>query len=222
LDPCYNYSVGPALYAYLQALSRLEYRSRQTVPFVGTGVEYRCQSVKTKFYDKRSETTSLHPQDPAAWAPPGTLRHESTLRNTRDVRRALRSLTVPTFGSLEPESVLDILWRDLRHLGILDCTFATRDLALETLCDRYGPNRGLRLYGALCAFQDRQKNRLASETRTQRHAVTRTLAYLRKAGLAPALAEAVPLPATDAHLAPRLRAVPGRSYPARERIHLLS
>jgi hypothetical protein len=149
LDACYNHQVGDSLHAYLQALSRLEYRARQTVPFLGTGVEYRCANGKTKFYDKRRETLALYKARPDAWAPPGTLRQETTFRHTRDVTQALRWLGTPTLNVLHPGNILDILYRDLQHLGIADCRFATREVALQVLCEEYGSNRGLRLYGAL-------------------------------------------------------------------------
>lgn len=143
LDACYNHQVGDSLHGYLQALSRLEYRARQTVPFLGTGVEYRCLSGKTKFYDKRRETVELYKTDLAAWAPPGTLRQETTFRHTRDVTQALRWVGRPTLNALQPTNVLDILYRDLQHLGILDCRFATREVALQILCGEYGNNKGI-------------------------------------------------------------------------------
>lgn len=194
LDACYNHPVGDNLPAYLQALSRLEYRARQTVPFLGTGVEYRCDSGKTKFYNKRLETNKVYRKQPELWAPPGILRQETTLRSSRGVAQATRAAGVSTLNRLTPETVLDILWRDLRHLGIVECQFANRELALQTLCEQFGPNKGLRLYGALCAFQDRQKKRIAKETRTQRHSVVRLLREARNAGIAPAMVEGKPLP----------------------------
>lgn len=172
LDACYNHSVGDDLHAFLQALSRSEYRSRQTVPFLGTGVEYRCGTGKTKFYDKRAETNRYHPEEPELWAPPGTLRQESTLRSARGVAQATRARGVTTLNEVTPEIVLDILRRDLKHLGIIGCQFATRDVALEVLCDRLGPDKGFVLT-ALCAptgTGGRDAGQGDPHTATQHHA----------------------------------------------------
>jgi hypothetical protein len=202
------------MHAYLQALSRLEYRARQTVPFLGTGVEYRSNSGKTKFYNKRRETLELYKTDDTHWAPPGTLRQETTFRHTRDVTQALRWVGTPTLNALQPENVLDILYRDLKHLGILDCQFATREVALQILCDEYGSNRGLRLYGALSAFQDRLKGRLAYEIGTKRHSIVRLLREASKAGIAPAMVEGHSLPPLEIKWPPSPEQVPEGYWPA--------
>jgi hypothetical protein len=216
LDACYNHSVGGDLDAYLQALSRSEFRSRQTVPFLGTGVEYRCASGKTKFYNKRAETNKYHPKEPHLWAPPGTLRQETTLRSSRGVAQATRAGGITTLNALTPEIVLDILWRDHKHLGIVGCQFATRDVALQVLCDHFGPNKGLRLYGALCAFQDRQKKRIARETSTQRHSIMRLFREARAAGIAPAMVEEKTLPPLEIKWPPSRDQVPEGYWPTAE------
>lgn len=113
---------------------------------------------------------------------------------------------------------MDILYRDLIHLGIVDCQFATRELALQTLCSRYGDNRGLRLYGALCAYQDRLKNHLAHETGTQRHSILRLLRDARRAGVAPAMVEGEPLPPLEIRWPPSPEQVPEGYWPAAEEI----
>jgi hypothetical protein len=217
LDVCYNHSVGEHLHAYLQALSRLEYRARQTVPFLGTGVEYRCLSGKTKFYDKRAETIAMHHNQPDHWAPPGTLRQETTLRHPRDVAQALRLSRPVKLNDLQPEAALDVMWRDLRHLGIVGCQFATADLALKTLCDAYNDIKGLRLYGALHASQERQKNLVAHETGTLRHSITRLLREIRTAGIAPAIVEGEPLPPLEIKWPPSRDQVPEGYWPAAEK-----
>lgn len=216
LDACYNHSVGDDIHAYLQALSRLEYRSRQTVPFLGTGVEYRAVSAKTKFYDKLAEAIALYPGVPEWWPPPGTLRQETTLRKSRETAAALRSTRVATLNRLTLEMVLDILWRDLKHLGIVDCQFATSNLALETVCEHFGSNKGLRSYGALCAFQDRQKSRVAFEMGTLRHNVNRLLREISRLGIAPAIIEGQPLPPLEIRWPPPKDQVPEAFYSATE------
>ena len=72
-----------------------------------------------------------------------------------------------------------------QRLGILGCRFATREVALEVVCGRYGGIRGLRLYGPLCAYQDRLKGRVAYETGSRRHTTLRLLREARKARRCP-------------------------------------
>jgi hypothetical protein len=193
LDACYNYHVGDALPWYLRALGHLEYPRRQTVPFLGTGVEYPSGVSKTKFYDKRAETVHLR-LDPHDYAPPGTLRHETTFHRSRHLRRALRTDDAITLATLDPEAVVDILRRDLAALGIAGCSFATRERALIDLSATYGNNRGLRLYGALCAFQERAKSDVATEVGIDQQSVCRLLREARQAGIAPAFSKAETLP----------------------------
>jgi len=195
LDACYNYQVGDDMQPYLQALSRLEYPRRQTVPFLGTGVEYRSRRCKTKFYDKYAETDKRR-LPPELWPPIGTLRHETTYRRSREVKSACRveREETLTLADLDPDAVLEILRRDLAFLGIYGCSFATRELALERLCHRYGENRGLRLFGALHAQQENHRKTFANKVRIERHSVSRLLRDLHASGIAPAIVEGKPLP----------------------------
>ncbi|HUT59041.1 MAG TPA: hypothetical protein VNA25_14425 [Phycisphaerae bacterium] len=223
LDACYNYQVGGNLQHYLRALSRLEYPHRQTVPFMGTGVEYRSILCKTKFYDKLLETAKQH-VDFDLYPPPGTLRHETTLRGARDVAHKVfsRSQYQIKLQDIHPDDVINVLVKDLRHLGIENCSFATADLALQRLCAYYGNIKGPRLYGIYSACQDRRKCDIAAETHMQRHSVNRLLRQVRAAGIAPAASEAESLPPLqiiwppqdDSPLAPR-RTTPAfeESYP---------
>jgi len=213
LDACYNYFVGDAIPHYLRALSKLEYPRRQTVPFMGTGVEYRSASSKTKFYDKCQE--AKHHRLPAEVSPPpGTLRHETNYHKTATTAAALRSPKPVRLGDLTPEPVLDILRRDQQHLSILNCWFATRDSSLRQLSLHYSPAKVMRIFGALSAGQERDKQTIADDADVSRRTVNRYYREAAQAGLARALTEIEDLPPLEIVWPPDPRYTPpGRLIP---------
>ncbi len=213
IDACYNYFVGDALPHYLRALNTLEYPRRQTVPFMGTGVEYRSVSSKTKYYDKFQEAKH-HRLPREVSPPPGTLRHESNYNKTDTTAAALRAPKPVRLGDLAREPVLDILRRDMQHLGIFNCRFATRDSSLRQLGLYYKPAKVMKIYGALCANQERDKQTIAHEADLSRHTVNRYFREAAQAGLARALADIEDLPPLEIAWPPDPRFTPpGRLIP---------
>ena len=68
-------------------------------------------------------------------------------------------------------------------LSISERCLLAPDLSLQMLTDRYGPNRGLRLFGALTAFQTGDRQAMADLLGVKRNAVNRLLCDLKRAGL---------------------------------------
>lgn len=183
LDVCYNYAVGELLPYYLEALSRLDYPHRTTVRFNAQTVEYRAKSVKSKFYDKHTES--------ACQAPPGLLRHEITFQRAREIRQALAADRLVTLGDLTNNELLRyFLERDLHRLGVFHKPFATLNTAAARLLAEFGPNRGGYRYTLLSLYQHLSKEQIMLELGMTRNALNRLLAEIRRSGIALALSEA--------------------------------
>lgn len=176
LDICYNHQVGELLRQYIEALSRLDQAHRDVARFNTETVEFRSKSRKDKFYDKHAESKGE--------APPGLLRQETTLHRSSAIKRALNTDKRVFFGSLTPEVLKQVLDRELEMLSLSGHCLLAPDLSLQMLTDRYGPNRGLRLFGALTAFQTGDRQAIADLLGVKRNAVSRLLCDIKKAGLA--------------------------------------
>jgi hypothetical protein len=195
LDVCTNYEVHELLPYYIEALGRLDYPHRTTVRYGTQTVEYHSKSVKCKFYDKHAESQGK--------APSGLLRHETTFHKPAKVRQDLGFDRPVTLADLNADLCRQVLETDLRRLGILDRPFATYPNASGLLIARYGNNRGPRLYGILCLYQNHGRDELAQLLDVDRNAVNRLLADIRRAGVSLALSEATdPLPPLTVHLQP--------------------
>ncbi len=181
LDICCNYQVGTHLAAYIEALSRLDYPHRTTVRFDTQTVEFRCKSVKCKFYDKHAETLGQ--------SPPGILRHEITLQRASKVRSALGFERPVTLRDLHPHMLKKVLEDDLDRLGILNRPFRTKLNAAHALIDKYGPIRGPRLFGVLIMYQQFGPDQIADILGITEATVTRLLADVRKANMSTALTD---------------------------------
>jgi hypothetical protein len=182
LDLCCSYQVGELLPHYVDALARLTYPRRDTIRINAETVEFRARSIKTKFYDKHAETEGA--------APFGTLRHETTYHRARPLKEAFASQTAVTLATITPHLVEAILSQDLARLGIINRPFATRALALSRLCETHGQTRGLRLFGALCAYNEVGKHAAAQQIGISPGSFNRLLSDIRYAGIAPALTDA--------------------------------
>ena len=193
LDICYNYQVGTHLAAYIEALSRLDYPHRTTVRFDTQTVEFRCKSVKCKFYDKHAETLGQ--------SPPGILRHEITLQRARTIRTVLGFTQPTTLADLSLPLLVLPLQRDLHRLSIYNTPFATHNQAAATLTEHYGPNRGAYRFMALVLFQALDRNQIAAELGITRGSVNQLLSDVRKAGLSLSLSDSnQPLPPLQVEL----------------------
>ena len=181
LDVCYNYQVGENLPHYIAALARLDYPRRTTVRFNTQTVEFRCKSVKCKFYDKHAETLGQ--------SPPGILRHEITLPRARAIRTALSFPQPATLADLTLRLLALLLQRDLHHLSIYNTPFATHNQAAATLTQQYGRNRGAYRFMALALFQTLDRNHIAAALGIKRGSVSELLSDVRKAGLSLSLSD---------------------------------
>jgi len=187
LDICYNYEVGNHLAAYIEALSRLEYAHRTTARFNTQTVEFRCKSVKCKFYDKHAETKGE--------APAGLLRHETTLHRAAPVKRALAQHHPVLLTHLTLDRLRTVLEHDLEAIGIRDRCFLNTDYVYEMLVTEYGSQRGPRLFGFWTRYQHLSKDDLARQTGIKRNTINRILADIRNAGVPlGAIANDEPLP----------------------------
>jgi len=175
LDICYNYQVGTHLTAYIEALSRLEYAHRTTARFNTQTVEFRCKSIKCKFYDKHAETKGQAPQ--------GLLRHETTLHRAAAVKRALAQHRPVLLTHLTLNRLQSVLEHDLEAIGIRDRCFLNTDHVYDILVNEYGPQRGPRLFGIWTRYQQLSKDDLARQTKIKRNAINRLLADIKKAGV---------------------------------------
>jgi len=181
LDVCYNYSLGDLLPHYLNALARLHYARRDSARFNAETVEFRAQSVKSKFYDKHAETNGE--------APPGLLRHEVTLHRAGKVKWALGFERPVTLHDLHPHMLKQVLEDDLDRLGIRNLPFRTSLNAAQALIDMYGPIGGPRRFGVLTMYQQFGPEQIADMLGITQAAVTRVLADVRKAGMSTALTD---------------------------------
>ena len=179
LDICCHYDVGDDLPHYIDTLARLEYPRRTTIRFNAETVEFRANSVKSKFYDKHAETEGA--------CPPGILRHEITYHRARSIKTAFDTKRSVKLADVTIDSATELLTTDLKRLGIHEKPFATHALAIDRLCDEYGTTTGPRLYGVLCVYQHLGRGATAERIGVKRNAVSRLLAQVRKAGIATAL-----------------------------------
>jgi hypothetical protein len=187
LDVCYNHHLGNDLPAYLEALSRMDYPRRDIHRINAETVAFHAKSVGSKFYDKHAETDGE--------APYGMLRHEITFNRGAPVKRAFNRNRPVTLLDCGLPSLCAILQHDLDVLGASQRCFVNPDHAYELLVDKYGNNRGPRLFGIWTKYQHLDRDALARLTKVKRNAITRDLADIKKAGVAlGAVENSLPLP----------------------------
>lgn len=181
VDLCCHYEVGEDLPHYIDALSRLDYPRRTTIRFNAETVEFRANSIKSKFYDKHTETKGA--------CPPGILRHEITYHRARSIKTAFNTRTSVLLGQITLPEVTRILTSDLQRLGIDARPFASHTVSATRLCGRYGTTVGPRLYGVLCIYQEMGRDEAADRLGITRNALTRLLSQVRDAGIATAITD---------------------------------
>lgn len=193
VDVCYNYFVGPLVSDYVTALSVLEYPRRDTVRVNAETVEYRAQSVKTKFYDKLAEARLPEAE--------GLLRHETTFHRAAAIKAAIHRQGTLYLSDITPEHCRAILEADLSRLGILGLSLGNFNTALAALTAEYGPARATRLFGIIALFQQYTRAEIAVKLGQTRNFVNRCLLDIRKAGVSLTLPQSdYPLPPLEVDL----------------------
>jgi hypothetical protein len=186
LDFCYNHQVGDAVDDYIKAISNLEYPHRRTKHHRFEGVEFRAKHKTTKFYGKERESGFIEAH--------GILRQETTMLDAKDIQKLLRS-TRPALLDLSDKIIADALEDDLRKLGLLNNSIATRDTALETLCNTHGEYAGVYYSGLLSDKMEKSKKQLVKQIKTHPRSLDRRLRKIVQSGIPLTLTDReVPLP----------------------------
>jgi hypothetical protein len=174
LDMCYNHQVGDAVDDFIKAMGNLEYPHRRTKYHRNEGVEFKAKHITTKFYNKQTETKMQEAF--------GILRQETTLLKPKDIQRFLGKRK-PTLIDVQYELVADYLKNDLRKLSLLDNSIATRDNALNMLCDSYGGLAGTYYFGLLISKMSKSRKRIAGVTNIHPRSLDRKLSNIVKTGI---------------------------------------
>jgi hypothetical protein len=138
LDAAYNYQVGDLVYAYIRALSNLEYPRRKTMAYLDEGVQYMSKSVTTKFYNKEKEC-----RDSAAH---GILRQETTMRHSHVIGREF-SRNPTRLRDIEFDVCMELLTNNLYILGLGNNPIYGKSSVHDILLNTYGCKKGIELYG---------------------------------------------------------------------------
>ncbi len=180
LDMCYNHQVGDAVNDFVKAISNLEYPHRRTKHHRYEGVEFRAKHKKTKFYNKENESGYAEAH--------GILRQEITLMNAKDIQK-LFGVKQPTLTDVTKEKVIEFLQDDLEKLGLLGNSIATRNTALNSLCEEYGTDAGMYYFSLLKLKMEKSKKQVAKETGMHPRSLDRKLKKIVEAGIPRTLAD---------------------------------
>jgi len=187
VDATYNHLVGERVHDYIRALFNMEddYPQRETRPWKYSGVQFYSKATTTTFYDLLKKH-----QTPAAY---GYLRQETSMRGSRNIAQRMGKDN-PTLRYLRIDWLADTLKKDLQVLHLDNAVICDRDLSLEILINKYGVNKGVRLYGYLITQQSMTNKQLMSIGAIERtlqgwdktiHDAGVALTMTEKVGLAP-------------------------------------
>ena len=174
LDMCYNHQVGDAVDDYIKALGNLDYPHRRTKGHRHEGVEYKAKHKTTKFYNKENE--SKHKE---AF---GILRQEITLLTGKDVQEFL-GVKKPTLLDISIGQITIALKGELQTLRLLNNSIATRNTALQNLCEIYGDDAGIYYFGLLISKLDKSRKQIVKKTSTHPRSLDRKLRKIIDAGI---------------------------------------
>ena len=174
LDICYNHQVGDAVDDYIKALGNLDYPHRRTKGHLHEGVEYKAKHKTTKFYNKENE--SKHKE---AF---GILRQEITLLTGKDVQEFL-GVKKPTLLDISIGQITIALKGELQTLRLLNNSIATRNTALQNLCEIYGDDAGIYYFGLLISKLDKSRKQIVKKTSTHPRSLDRKLRKIIDAGI---------------------------------------
>jgi hypothetical protein len=174
LDMCYNHQVGDAVDDYIKALGNLDYPHRRTKGHRHEGVEYKAKHKTTKFYNKENE--SKHKE---AF---GILRQEITLLTGKDVQELL-GVKKPTLLDVSIGQITIALKGELETLRLLNNSIATRNTALQTLCEKYGEDAGIYFFGLLMSKVDKSRKQIVRKTSSHPRSLDRKLKKIVDAGI---------------------------------------
>jgi hypothetical protein len=192
LDICYNHQVGDAVDDYIRAIGNLEYPHRRTKHHKHEGVEFRAKHKTTKFYNKEHESGFQEAH--------GILRQEITMLKGKDIQQFLQK-PKPTLLDVDYEQVADELRSDLERIGLLNNSIATRNTALNTLCEAHGDDAGIYYFGLLMSKMNKSRKQIKQSMKTHPRSLDRKLKKIVDAGIPLTLTDREePLPPLDINL----------------------
>jgi len=184
VDATYNHYIIGDIQDYLRAIYLLnDYPQRESRPWKYSGMQFYSKSTTCTFYDLFKK----HRAPSAA----GILRQETSMRGARNIADRM-GIAVPTMREVTIDWLTDTLQHDLAVLHLDGTIITNRDLAAETLMNKYGVNKGKNLYGYLVIRQTMTKEQLMA--RGGKESTIRSwIQDIEAAGVALTMTDKVPL-----------------------------
>lgn len=185
IDVANNFLVGDLAPYYIKAIQWLHYPHRKPIYFQGQGVEYISGQADCRFYDKGIESGN-----PVA---AGIIRQETSIK-PKVIRKRfgeyIRQQKEPSLWDVTEGLMFFLLVKDQKALQIFNRPFGNYEMTRKVLVDRYGPAKGMRLYGVLLTQKELgSKKQIAQETGYGVRSIQKAFKDIADAGITPVLVD---------------------------------